>query len=120
MKFIVTEKAQRPANMNGRCFYCKQSIGEPHKSDCVLIKRKVKVLLEVKYEISVPAFWSKEYIEFYRNDGSWCGDNLIEELQMLSRNSGCLCPFVHYEYIEDTSEAMLCEGRIYRRCVRLL
>lgn len=107
--FVVTEKAQRPANMNGKCFYCHQKIGDKHKVDCVLVKKKVKVKmkLEVEYEVEVPADWDKDQIEFHRNEGSWCANNALEELENLE---GCLCDDAEFEYMEDTSTPFLGEG----------
>jgi len=46
-KFIVTEKAMRPASkdmgVEGQCFYCQKKIGMHHKDDCVLITKKIKI-----------------------------------------------------------------------------
>lgn len=108
MKFIVTKKAQRPANMNGKCFYCHQPIGSYHKSDCVLIVKKVKVKLVINYEVTVPAHWDKSNVEFHRNLGTWCSSNLIEELKKIDKK-GCLCPLAEFEYLEDTGKPMLKE-----------
>lgn len=71
-KFVVTERAQHPARMDGTCFYCRQVIGTEHKSDCVLVVKKVKVRLVVEYEIEVPATWSKSDVELLRDDGPAC------------------------------------------------
>lgn len=107
--FIVTPDAQRPASMNGKCFYCGQPIGEKHKSNCVLVKKKVRVRMTVEYEIDVPASWDKEKIEFHRNNGSWCSSNAIDELQSIADSGDCLCGRMEYEYLEDTSESCLGE-----------
>lgn len=106
MSHIVTEKAQRPASMNGTCFYCKQPIGAEHLHDCVLIERKVLVRAVIEYEIAVPADWTAEQIEFHRNDGSWCADNMIPELEALTE-SECLCDKVLFTYLGDTSRPYL-------------
>ena len=52
--YPVTAAAQRPARMDGTCFYCRQAIGEAHKPDCVLIVKKVRVRMTVEYDIEVP------------------------------------------------------------------
>lgn len=62
-----------------------------------------------EYEIDVPSFWEKSNVEFCRNDGSWCANNAIEELQELSKQQGCLCPVVRFEYLADVSDAFLSE-----------
>lgn len=111
MGFIVTEKAQRPANMNGACFYCHQKIGLEHTHACVLIKKKVKVRMTVEYEIDVPASWSKESIEFSRNESSWCANNAIDELENVfdKCESACMCASAKFEYLCDTSEPFINE-----------
>lgn len=111
MVFIVTEKATRPAvNDKTRCFYCQAPIGTPHRKDCVLISKKVKISATIEYEIEVPAHWDKDQIEFYRNEGSWCASNMIGELKRLDRNLGCVCGRVKTELVEDdVSEPYLSE-----------
>jgi len=89
MLFKVTKKAQRPADMNGKCFYCQQPIGSYHKN--------------------VPVDWSREMIEFHRNDGTWCSDNLVKELQEIITTDTCLCPLTNFEYLETTGEPKLKE-----------
>lgn len=89
--FIVTKSAMRPASTKEQCFYCNRAIGAMHDASCVLIKKKVRVRFTVEYEVSVPASWDKHMIEFQRNDGSWCVDNAIRELEALAEAKGCLC-----------------------------
>jgi len=100
MTFIVTEKAERPAGPKGQCFYCGRAVGAAHdESGCVLVQKKVKVRMTVEYEIEVPAHWAQMDVEFHRNEGSWCADNALRELERLSEEQGCLCPIVQYEYL---------------------
>lgn len=110
MKFIVTEKSQRPAQKDlGKCFYCHQPIGSEHKSDCVLIMKKVKVRMTIEYEVEVPADWSKEMVEFHRNESSWCAGNAIAELESLGDGNECLCGVATFECLDDNGEAYLSE-----------
>jgi hypothetical protein len=109
MSFIVTKAAMRPASDDERCFYCQQAIGQEHKPDCVNITKKGKVRMVVEYEIELPNFWTKRNVEFHRNHGSWCGDNVLDELSDLAVKEGCLCEKVHFEYLGDTSEPFLKE-----------
>ena len=98
--YIVTKKAERPRFPNsGECFYCQQKIGQLHKDDCVLIKKKVKVRMIVDYEIEVPAHWDKRQIEFHRNQGSWCFSNALDELAEYE----CICDFTKFELLEDSN-----------------
>ena len=109
-EFIVTEKAQRPADINGCCFYCQQPIGTPHKPDCVLINKKVKIRMTVEYFVEVPNHWTAHDIEFHRNESSWCAGNVIPELEELDdKEKGCLCRYTRFEYIGEESEPYLSE-----------
>lgn len=109
MKYKVTKKAKRPALKENRCFYCNQKIGDYHKNDCVLLRKKVKIRAIIEYEVSMPSNFTKHDIEFSRNEGSWCGSNIIEELEELNMKHDCLCDFVEFEYLEDTSNHFLKE-----------
>lgn len=109
VKFTVTDAAMRPASSKQQCFYCGQLIGLEHKADCVLRRKKVKIKLTAEYEIDVPNNWDKNQIEFHRNEGSWCSTNIINELQDISDNGGCLCGIVRSEYLSDTGEEFLKE-----------
>jgi hypothetical protein len=84
-----------------RCYYCREAVGTPHRPDCVKVVKRVKVRLTVEYEVEVPASWAKEDVEFHRNDGSWCSDNLIPELEALAESQGCLCGVTHFDYVAD-------------------
>ena len=108
-EFIVTEKAKRPAKSDeNNCFYCQRPIGQPHKTDCVLIRKKAKVKLTIEYDIVVPAFWDEHDIEFHRNESSWCKSNLIDELEEIDKER-CLCSIADFKYIKDTSKEYLQE-----------
>ena len=50
-------------------------------------------------------------IEFHRNEGTWCSNNMIGELRRYSDSCrhGCLCGSTKFEYIEDASKAFLSE-----------
>lgn len=96
--------------MDGTCFYCRQRVGKEHKPDCVLIVKKVRVRMTVEYDVTVPADWDADMVEFHRNDSSWCKDNAIEELRALAESdAGCLCQHTEFEYIGDVGGPMLSE-----------
>jgi hypothetical protein len=107
--FKVTEDAMRPATPARECFYCNQAIGAEHKADCVTINKRVKVRATIEYEIDVPASWDKEQVEFHRNEGSWCSDNMLADLECLMHDGGCLCGIVEYEMLQDSSEYFLAD-----------
>ena len=101
----VTEKAKRPALPDAQCcFYCQSAIGGTHKNDCVLVKKTVKI--HATYEITVPADWDEKMIEFHRNDGSWCVDNMFDELEEL-KGDECLCCHVQFKCFNATAPKFL-------------
>jgi hypothetical protein len=105
--FTVTEAAQRPARMDGTCFYCRRAIGEAHAENCVLVNRLVRIRMTIEYVVDVPAHWDKHDIEFHRNDGSWCCDNAFDELnelhEMLDEQGQCSCNIAKFEYLGEES-----------------
>lgn len=111
--FLVTEKAMRPASKERRCFYCLEPVGGCHKSDCVLVSKRVMVRMVVEYEVEVPSDWDKEAIEFHRNDSSWCANNALDELGKLygeEEEATCMCWCTKFDYLRDTSESYLSES----------
>lgn len=101
--FDVTENAMRPASDKRECFYCHQGIGAKHQAHCVLIRKTVKVRVVVEYEVDMPSSWDAQQIEFHRNEGSWCADNMIGELERFMGDDGCLCPITQFKHLEDVS-----------------
>lgn len=77
---IVRPEDERPAKPNGTCFYCSQTIGQPHRSDCVIVSKTVVITATIKLVVSVPRNWNAENIDFKYNESSWCADNLLEAL----------------------------------------
>lgn len=99
------------------CFYCQESVGTPHKDDCVMWRKKVKVRVTVELEIETVHSFTKEMIENHRN-GSCCADKLIDELQAFIdeededgdyKKNGCLCGYTHWEVIPEFSGRKLWE-----------
>ena len=44
----------------------------------------------MQYEVSVPADWDKDMVEFHRNESSWCAGSLVDELGDMD-SEPCLC-----------------------------
>lgn len=106
---IVTEAAMRPAAPGvRRCFYCHEAVGAEHKADCVCVVKRVKIRATIEYEVTAPSDWDKHMVEFQRNDGSWCANNMLHELEALKGN-GCLCNHVKFEYLGDVEGAPVVE-----------
>lgn len=102
---LVVEKDDglRPSGPPDECFYCHQKIGQPHGPECVVVTKTVKVRYTFEIEIEVPHHWDRGNIEFHRNEGSWCADNSITDLEEhLKRGLGdCLCPCFKCKYLQE-------------------
>ena len=118
MQFTVTAHAQRPARMDGTCFYCSQPIGAEHKLDCVLVVRRVKVRMIVEYDRYCPADWDKDMIEFHLQDSSWCATNAIDEIKEFAKDSKradevddypCICEIAKFDFVGIVGEPELKE-----------
>lgn len=88
-----------------KCFYCHNKEGQDHKDDCVTLKQRVRLRVELEYEVLVPASWDKEMIEFHRNDGTWCADNIVTDLQRYVKRAekkelGCLCRDAKFTFLK--------------------
>lgn len=104
----VIEGDNRPAGAPDRCFYCGVPHGGQHKEGCVIRTRTVVVRATFEYTVDVPEDWDQEMIEFQRNEGSWCADNGIGELNDLSERldkaGACACAAISYEYVREATE----------------
>lgn len=98
----------RPARPDGTCFYCRQQLGEPHKPECILPQRRVRLRMTVEYDVNVPADFDQAMIEFARNQGSWCASNALDELtERFGDNSpdgSCMCGSAHFEVVGGLGE----------------
>lgn len=96
----------RPAGKPDECFYCRSKVGEPHKFDCVTVCKMVKLRATIDYEYPIPISWDKNRIENHYNLGTWCANNLIEDLKdyieyIDEKDGSCLCYRSKVEVIED-------------------
>lgn len=89
--WVVEKEDERPARMDGTCFYCKEPIGGRHKDDCVIPQKRMKIRMEVVFDVTVPVCFTQENVEFRFNEGSWCKDNVLPVLEDLRKEAGCLC-----------------------------
>jgi len=110
-EYVVTAAAQRPAREDGTCFYCNVPIGGFHKQDCVLIHKRMSVRLIIEYEAEVPAHWTAEQANRYRNDGTWCKDNAMRDVERYMEAKGrmCVCSMARLDYYEDVGAPYLKE-----------
>lgn len=96
----------RPAGKPDECFYCHSKVGEPHKFNCVTVCKMVKLRATIDYEYPIPISWDKNRIENHYNLGTWCANNLIEDLKdyieyIDVKDGSCLCYRSKVEVIED-------------------
>jgi hypothetical protein len=81
--------------------------------------KTVRVRATVEYDLQVPESMSKEDIEFHRNEGTWCGDSLVEELQGQVHSAEgeeyrpCLCGVVRYEVLDQPEWRRIRDARLY-------
>lgn len=85
-------------------------MGSTHEDDCVLVKKRIRIRVVIEYEVDEPASWGEKDVESYRNEGSWCANNLIGELEQLTEHAfGCLCNHAEFTYLGDVSAPFLKE-----------
>lgn len=101
---IVTndDEGLRPDWSPDQCIYCKARVGERHDFKCVTVERPVVVEITTQLTIMVPISWDKEQIEFHRNEGTWCADNMQHDLKHhIEHQERCLCSVTKYKYIGE-------------------
>jgi hypothetical protein len=110
-KFIVTEKAMRPASRDRKCFYCSKNIGANHLDDCVLVRRDMTIRFSFEIKIPLPAHWEGSSAEFHYNEGSWCSMNIVNMLEEhMEKHQSCLCDIVKAEFVSQDPKEYLEEN----------
>ena len=98
----------RPAGAPDACFYCGQRVGQPHGPECVCVTKRVKLRYTFEIEVDVPHAWGQHQIEFHRNEGSWCANNAISDIEafsgFLESVGHCLCVCFRCEYVGLVNE----------------
>jgi len=102
--WIVTNYSVRPAGKSDECFYCKKKLGEEHALDCVIRSRTVIVDFTIRMVTHEPENWDKEQIEFHYNEGSWCSDNFLDDLERRSKKMGCSCDITDAKFVREATE----------------
>jgi len=101
--FPVTQEAVRPVGEPDKCYLCGVPLEEQHKQGCVFRERTVIIELKCNLLVSVPEDWDAQMVEFHFNESSYCTSNLIGELQLLDKRTGCICPFSEVSFISEAS-----------------
>ena len=93
----------RPAGKPDECFYCHRKVGQLHKEDCVTITKLVRLRYIIEVDIEMPHSFDAHDIEFNRNEGSWCADNCLDEIEAHCRKEenvgSCLCNRFKAEFV---------------------
>jgi hypothetical protein len=73
-------------------------------------RRTVRIRATVEYDLEVPADMSDRDIEFHRNEGTYCSDRLVTELQEQVATEGiaydeegyrpCMCGVTTFEVLD--------------------
>ena len=100
---IETRETGERAAKPGLCFYCDHAVGADHAPDCVVLQRTVVLEMKVRYVASVPRYWSKDDIEFHRNDGSFCLSNDLAQL-CKEDETGCLCDRAEVAFVREATK----------------
>lgn len=73
-----------PAGKPDECFHCRQKVGQPHGTRCVLVVKWVRYdALDAggrrvgTMDYDVPFFWDDHMCEFHKNGSTWCADNAV-------------------------------------------
>jgi len=62
------------------------------------------------YEVSVPADWGSEDVDFFYNDGSSCANNALLDIQAYHKKHGsCMCDASEFEVVELKPDTYLSE-----------
>lgn len=112
--YIVKKSDERPARMDGTCFYCREPIGGIHKEGCVIRSKSVLMKYTITICRKVPEDWDKKMIEFHDNENTWCKNNLLDDLQNFLKKheqtdgdsswGRCLCANCNSEYLGEATE----------------
>ncbi len=92
---LADDDGIRPAGNPYACFYCRQSVGEPHGLDCVIVGKRVLVRYTIEVPVVIPHHWTADDLAFHREDSSSCANNIIEwDFAKAVGEYGCLCAFL--------------------------
>jgi hypothetical protein len=60
----------RPNGQPDQCFYCGQSVGQPHARDCVAVSKRARFKITLEVDIDRPCCWDKsDYVGFMEEHG---------------------------------------------------
>lgn len=102
---LVTDSDSRPLGINGECYYCNKKIGDEHDSECVSLRRKVRVRHTFEVVADVTRYWNADMINNFFNESGWCANNAARQLNDIAENRDeCLCNVHSCEYLGEVTE----------------
>lgn len=81
--------------------------------------KTVRVRATVEYDLRIPESMTKADIEFHRNEGTWCADGLVRELEDQVRSAEgeeyrpCMCGVVRVEVLDEPEWFRIRDARLY-------
>lgn len=85
--------------------------------------RTVRIRATVEYDLEVPEDWTDKDIEFHRNEGTYCSDRLVDELQSQAATEGiaydeegyrpCMCGVTTFEVLDGPERVRIRDPRLY-------
>jgi hypothetical protein len=86
-------------------------------------RKTVRIRATVEYDLEVPEDWTNKDIEFHRNEGTYCTDRIVEELQdqvgtedIHHTEDGyrpCMCGLAHFEVLDAPERKRIRDPRLY-------
>lgn len=64
------------------------------------MKHKRTVRITIDLPMDFPVSWDNDMIEWHLNEGTYCLDNLIDELFDYSEENGCICQIAKCKVID--------------------
>jgi hypothetical protein len=115
---VTPRNGPRPAGRPDRCFYCGEPVGRQHEPECAC--RLKLVVYEVEHPIgtfewycTVPESWDEDFIEFHKNECTWCADNVVESESFrrmpppfsvdTAGEGRCLCGTLTFRFLRDAT-----------------
>lgn len=103
-KSRIVQPDTRPGG-DKRCFYCEAPVGSPHRESCVCFLKTLVVRLTVDVVISSPVSHEANIVEFaYSGEGSYCSDNIMDDLATAAERMGCSCGFFEATVLRDATQ----------------
>lgn len=104
----LNDSGIRPAGPPDECFYCQARVGQPHGEKCGVVTKLIRARYIIDVDLRVPYSWDKDRFEFHRNDGTWCANNAVNEIEAhiqaepindVSSVGTCLCHRFKAEFV---------------------